>query len=294
MVENVVSRLAEMRQADVALKTVEKAIEASPLETPLHRIRILLEIGGAHWKEAAAHSEELAKLDTAAVDSAFFVRLSVAYRNDSQPAKALDAIERATKKFPNNAFFRVLLGQEYARNGDQAKAVEEYKKALQLDPKLPRVRTFIASGFNQLNEPDSTLVWLRAAHGAQEDTATIAGMARAIGGKYLQSAQQTKTREDYEKAIPALAFADTVSASDQTKWFWAVAAYGIAGGAVTLLQTAPTCELARLGEKYLDVATGKIREGGGRAGGETAGQIMQGASSAIPYVQGMITQHCRP
>jgi len=259
----------------------------------LHTLRVLLLISAERWKDAAARSEELLRLDPAAADSAFFVRLSVAYRNDSQPDKSTATLKRATEKFPRNAFFRLLHGQELGRLGKTQEAIAEYKAALEIDPKLPNVRTFVASAYQQLNAPDSTLAWLRLAYAAKEDTATIAGMARSIGGRYLQAAQQTKTIEDYRKVIPSIAFSDTVSASNEAKWWWSLAEFAIGAQMASKLQAEPSCELARESIKSLEQVPALFRAGGGRVDMQNAGQIMVSLNELQPYVNAKINELCR-
>jgi tetratricopeptide (TPR) repeat protein len=294
LVENIVQTLAEMHRADVAVPTIDKAIEVSPLEVNLHTLRVLLLISAERWKDAAARSEELLRLDPAAADSLFFVRLSVAYRNDSQPEKSTATLKLATEKFPRNAFFRLLYGQELGRAGQTQEAIAEYKAAIEIDPKLPNVRTFVALAYQQLEQPDSTMAWLRLAHQAKEDSVTIAGMAKAIGGRYLTAAQESKTIEAYMKVIPPFGFADSVSAADDSKWYWAVAEFSVGQLTAIKLQTEPSCELARESIRHLEQAPILIRAGGGKVGGQTAGTIMSSLGDLQGFVNGQITALCRP
>lgn len=293
MVENIVNTLAAMHRADVALPSIDRAILASPLEAPLHHLRIRLLIGAERWKDAAQRSEELARLDPEAADSAFYVRMAVAYQNDSQPDQAADALKRAADKFPDKAGLRLLYGQQLNRSGRREEAIGAYKQALQQDENLPGARVFIASAYLQMEMPDSTLSWLRLAHAAKDDTAQIAGMARSIGGRFLNAAQSSRAVEDYRRATAPFAFADSVSAGDDSKWFWAVAEFGAGQLLAVSLQTTPTCEAARESVARLEKASELIRGGGGRAGGQQAGTIMGSLNDMFAYGNAMAAEHCK-
>ena len=295
LVENIVQTLAEMHRADIAVPTIDKAIEVSPLEVKLHTLRVLLLISAERWKDAAARSEELLRLDPAAADSAFFVKLSVAYLNDSQPDKSAATLKLATEQFPRNAFLHMLYGQELGRAGQTQGAIAEYKAAIEIDPKLPNVRTFVALAYQQLEQPDSTMAWLRLAHQAKEDSVTIAGMARSIGGRYYTLASQSKELADFRKAIPPLAFADSILPTNDGKWVWALSEYNIAAKVLEQLQATPSCETARDAKKSVDIVPVLIRAGGGQVDGATAGQIMGAVIQQFtPYVEAQIAVLCKP
>lgn len=293
LVLNLVNVLAQMHRADVAIPYVERAIAASPLDAQLVDLSVLLYISAERWKDAARRSEEFLRLDPEAADSAFFVRMAVAYRNDSQPDRSADALRRAAEKFPANAGLQLLYGQELNRAGKTEEAIAAFKRAIEADPNYPGVRTFIASAYQQMNQPDSTLAWLRRAHEAKENAETIGGMALTIGNNYYRAANESKTLEAFEKAIPALAFADSVNPTNPGKWLFAVSDFNIAQKLVEQQQASPTCQIAQRGKVHIERLQTLIRGGGGQVDPATAGQIMTASvTQYLPYIEQQIAQLC--
>jgi Flp pilus assembly protein TadD len=51
--------------------------------------------------------------------------------------RAITYLQEAREKSPNNAIIHYHLGMAYYKNGEGAKAKEELKRSLELDPKFP-------------------------------------------------------------------------------------------------------------------------------------------------------------
>jgi tetratricopeptide (TPR) repeat protein len=66
--------------------------------------------------------------------------LGWAYYNKGAYPSAVEALEQAARRVPNNAEYRYHLGLAYQKNNNLAKAKVELEKVLQLDPKFPQAK----------------------------------------------------------------------------------------------------------------------------------------------------------
>jgi tetratricopeptide (TPR) repeat protein len=64
--------------------------------------------------------------------------LGWAYYKKGVYRSAIDSLEQAARKVPNNPEYRYHLGLAYQKNHDREKAKAEFEKVLQIDPKFPQ------------------------------------------------------------------------------------------------------------------------------------------------------------
>ncbi len=295
-VENIVSTLAAWNRASIALDYLNKALAQDADNPALLRLQFKLIYSANQWKEAAAKGEALAKVDTAAVDTLFVRRMAGAYAQDSQPAKVAEWLAKGAAKFPDNVGLAMALAQQLKSSGQVLQAIEAYKKVLGINPKAPQIRLYIADSYSTLEQTDSAFAWLRRAQEAGDDKEQIAGVAYKMGTIQLNAAQKSNDAEDFKKTIPFLAFADSVNAAPEYKFFWGFSAYKIAAALVTKMQppSQPTCDVAKDARSWLEIANDKVRLGG-KAKPDLAVTLMQGTGQYIDYVDKVLASlKCPP
>jgi tetratricopeptide (TPR) repeat protein len=285
-VEGIVEALAQMGKSDVALDAVEKVLREDPENLNLLKWEFRLLINAKRLKEAMAKGEALVKIDTSYADTTFFVRMASIAVNDSQPQKAAEYLARGVQKFPTNIPLVMSYAQQLKELGQIPQAIGAYTSVLNLAPKTPDLRARIANYYNEIDQPDSALAWLRRANQSGVDDKTqIAGVAVQIANKYFTAAQQTKEIADYQKVLPYVMFADSVAASPTSHFIWGLSSFFIGNGAATKAGEQKSCALAKLAREQLDEAQIHIPKGGS-VQPETAGQILQ----ALPQLSGPVDQ----
>lgn len=289
----VVNELALSRRFGLADSVITQALERNPGDPELMRTAFNVFIAAERWKKAADIGEQVAQIDTAFATPTYFVRLATAYENDSQPQKAAEAIARGTAKFPQDASLLVSAADMYRNAGQLQQATQALNKALQVDPKAPRANLALAQIYADMNQPDSAIAALRAGLAAGDSASVVAGLAAQIGQRAYQAASQSKSREDYMRAIPFLRFADQTSPSNPVKFVLGVSAYTAGLSAVQEAQQAKSCDLARTAKEMFGVSNQAIVGGGGTVDANTAGQIMSGLQQASPYADQLIGALCR-
>ncbi len=302
----VVDALAASRQYDVAKEIVLKAVEDNPGDISLIRLKFLILTAAGDYKPAIQTGEELATLDTAMADVAFFNRLTALYIQDSQPTMAVDAARRGVTKFANDASLWQLYAQTLRTSGQPIEALEASKRALTLNPNIQNGWVLVAQGYLEQQQTDSVLSALRNATVAGDNADFIAALASGIGNQYRVKADSTKDVVGFRAASQLLQWSDSVAmladsvgppdarrlrqpASPETrarvKFLLGATSVQLAQVLATQAQQQRSCELAREADQAL--ITAQIALPGGAAFNQNnTVALMQ----SIPEFQAYITQ----
>jgi lipopolysaccharide biosynthesis regulator YciM len=290
--ETIIANLASWKQTDAALKLLEKSLQDDPDNVNLRQIDFRLVYSTGKVKEAQKRGEALAKLDSASVDTAFVMKMVSAYASDSQPQKAAEWLERGAQKFPDNITMSLAFAQSLRQNGHPARAIDEYKRIIKLNPDAARgTRLYIARAYTELGQPDSAAVWARRAVDAGDDKTQASGVVLQIGSALLQTAQTTHSPDDFKKIIPYVAYSDSVAGNDLAKFVWGYSALQIATAGLMQMQTpaGQTCAIAKETRAWLSVAAEKVLQGA-RADTRNAPGLLQTIPGYIDGVDRVIAQ----
>jgi len=88
---------------------------------------------------------------------------------DGQPVEAMAALERAIAKDPDSAYLHRLLAEMLARNSELDRAVEQARRARELDPDDPELRNFLAQLYRIQQNTEAAEALLRDENGAPLD-----------------------------------------------------------------------------------------------------------------------------
>ena len=289
----VVAELARSKRYKEAKGIIDQAVAENPGDPDLVRTQWLVNLGAESWKDAITVGEAIyAANDTATIDTSFFVRLGAAYASDSQPQKAVDAIMRGTAKYPNSASLHITAAQMYRSAGQLQKGIDEARKALAIDPKIPRGYLQIAQAQLDLNQADSALVSLHQAVNAGEDKSLVAQYALSQGNAWYKKGQASKTRGDYETAVRWLAYSDSVSATPEAKFLLGVSSFYIGQMAATEAGPAKSCDLARVADDALTNAQINV-SAGGSVNKDAAGQVLTAVGQLTEFVAKQKKAFCK-
>ena len=295
LVQDVTQKIAASGKADRAKPIIVKAVEENPGDPSLVRLKWLILSATNDFAEAAAAGEQMIKSDTAAADTAFFVRQAALYASAKQPQKAAETTARGVAKFKDNANLWALNSQVQLLAGQAQAAVEAANTAIKLDPKAEHVYIRKAQAELDLNQSDSALAALRSGLAAGQDSSTIAQLVLAMGSKaYKQAADTTHPPriEDFQKAVSILALADSIAPSEQAKFVMGISAYRVGDMAVRQNQSAKTCDLAKLAESSFLSAQINIA-GGGKVDPQTAQTLLTGMQQYTPAVESQVKRFCK-
>lgn len=278
-----------------------------------------------HWPVAIAAGEALLAQDSVSRrDSTFFYRLGVAYHSANQPFKAVETlahgvgafpkdsrmyslytqyikseadtvVPRGLALFPQSADLLALNAKELRAKGKIAEALDATKQAVALDASMGQGHLMIAQLEIELNRPDSALKALRGGLAAGEDSSLVAAFALAKGNALYRAANGTKTSADYAASLRMLAFADSVRASEQSKFLAGAAALAFAQTALTeaakLTDKVESCKLARTASDVLPLARSGLHAGE-TSFAEAAKQSLDYLDQLDPFAQQQIKVVC--
>src|SRR5215213_2169058 len=93
------------------------------------------------FEKAARELQESLKISPGDYDAEY--TLGLCYLKQKNVAQAKQLYERMAVRMGNRPALRVLIGRAYRETGFLAESIEEFKKAIALDPKFPRVHYYL-------------------------------------------------------------------------------------------------------------------------------------------------------
>jgi tetratricopeptide (TPR) repeat protein len=321
MVEKVVNALAREGNAKIAVPLIDRGTDQHPDNLPLLKLRWLVHLAEKDWKGAVAAGELLLAKDLAAqADADFYSRLSLAFREDSQPARALStaalgvskfpkdaplyvtylqllrvenaaALPRGLAAFPNSAELHVLAAQSLKSSGNATAAMEETKRALAANPKLPHGFLQLAQLEIDAGQADSALTAIDQAAKNGESSATVAQFALARGNTLYKAAQASQKRDDFQRAIKFLAVSEHIAPSPEAKFLLGASSLSVSQSAATDAAPAKSCELSKLADSSLTDAEINLVSGGSVAP-DAAKQFLDYVAKLRPYVADQVKSFC--
>ena len=116
--------------------------------------------------------------------------LALAHLKRGKPAEANQIFSRMIAELGNRPQLRVLIGRAYRQTGFLSEATEEFKKAITLDPKFPRVHYYLGlsyllkDGASRLDEAEAEFKLEVAAHPDDFFPNYYLGIVSTIGRKW--------------------------------------------------------------------------------------------------------------
>jgi tetratricopeptide (TPR) repeat protein len=319
LVEQVVTAIASygVQYQKLALPIIDKAVAENPGDTKLMDIQARLKFVTKDWKGTVAAMDEIAKLDTAMMDTTYFQRLAAAQLSDSQPQKAAEAMARATQKFPTHATSWLFYAQMLRQSGQLDQAETAAKRAISINPNIegglativqlqldagkldsayatiathglsPAARTCVTTA------ADSTKAeWQTSCKASYQNTDFLSQLARGQGNKFYRAAAASAKAEDFDPAVKWLLLADSVKSDDNTKLLLTASYVTRARPLLVAAQATKDCALAKKANDGL-VEAGLMIPKIGKVNPTLAGQLFQAAQGYLPSAEAMVKQYCK-
>lgn len=307
LVNEVITQLGQMRKFALAIPIIKHALSEQQGDVQLLSLAFRVYYGGQAWKDFISVGDEIAKIDTAMMDSSYFYRMAQAYAADSQPAKTGEMFAKASQKFPASSSWYLLLAQSQRTAGQNQQAMETLKKALAADPKTKGIYLQLARSYAETNQADSSMAAVRAGAVAKDSLPLLATFALQQGNTWYKKAGVTKAeaakadppktdgsaaREEYAVSIRWTTLADSLQADPRAKLLVAASALNVAVSALQEAQPAKSCDLAKLSSDSFNNVL-MLVPGASAANKEQAGQLMQAASQYGPVADKLKSQLCK-
>jgi tetratricopeptide (TPR) repeat protein len=287
-----------------ALALVDEELKEDPSDVEMLRQNWLLLLKMSKFKEAIVAGEALAKRDTASATVDFYQRQIGAAQSDSNTAKVAEIAAEASKRFPTNSSFSLLVVQSYYKAGKLPEALAAARSATTASPKSLDAWRFVLVIHTDLHHPDSALAagQQAIAAGAPKDSIGDILLAR-VAGPLLKGAQTSKARADWQTALKASQAVDAISSSAQTSFYVGVSSFTVASDILTndvqaLTKSkkkedqAQACTLAKQSEDLL-ATTSMSMPKGGSVDKAAAGQILGAVSQYGEFITAVKKNFCK-
>jgi tetratricopeptide (TPR) repeat protein len=289
----VINILAGSGKAQLALPIVDEAVKNNPGDPSLVKLQWLVHFAAKDIKGALVVGEEMVKLDTASADTNFFMRQAAGYAADSQFQKAAETLARGRAKFPNNMSIASTYVQLLIQTGQTAQAIEEGKRLLAVNPKIPGIWLPIARAQSEAGAPpDTVLNSLRSAIAAGDSASLVATYATGVGQQEQKKAVAAKDVEGFRRALRYLQFSDSVAKSPAASFLLGATHLQKGQQLLADAREAKSCDMAK--EAAQDFTDAQIHiPAGAKQFPTEAGQLMSALQQLSPYGDQMVKALCR-
>ncbi len=268
-----VARRLALLDADKALPVLQPLVEQNPGDIELMKLLWAIQLRAQRYKEAVQTGEQLARLDTAVIDTTWFTRMIAAYSADSQPQRAAEVAGRAVQKYPQSANAHAVFAQTLRRAGQLQQAAEHYAQAVRLDPKVEPGYVALIVTQCELNQSDAAFSSGDAAIRAGIDKATVGNALMGCAAPAMRAAQEQKTRAAWQRAYDISNRIDRVAPSANSKFFVGVSSFQVGLDALQNLNKSRSCAVVELIENMWAASQIAMPQGAS-VDRNAAGQIM--------------------
>lgn len=208
--KDVVDALTAMANPAIARPIIDEAVASNPGDPELLRARWFILLGQRDFKEAFKQGDELVKLDTSFADTTYFIRTSRAYAADSQAQKAAETAAKGLQKFPNQPALVYEHILSLQKSGQLQPALEALDKALAAKVPVENSSTMRILLLKDLGRTEEIMPAIKSSIAAGDTSSNLKVLALQTANDLTKKAGASKTPEDYEAAIDALKYADSV------------------------------------------------------------------------------------
>ncbi|MBA3578669.1 MAG: hypothetical protein H0W42_01660 [Gemmatimonadaceae bacterium] len=285
--QQVVNELAASGRASLAAPIIKEALSRSSGDPSMLRTAWLVLLAARDFEAAVPVGRDLIVADTAQATANFYARLAGALSGLNRSPEAVEVLNTATAKFPNDGSLWVAYAEAQRKSGNTAEAVRGAQRALAADPAAAEPYVILATIYGDANQPDSVYsVLMRAPSGG--NSALIAQLALQQGNNAYRAGNTSRNRADFQRAVRFLELSNRLSQTNAAQFLLGASAFSIAQSAVTEASQTRSCELARLAQASLVTARANV-PAGREEFPEPTSQLM----GALPQFEAPVTQMIR-
>ncbi len=291
--KEVIDAISSFGDPRIARPIVEEAVERNPGDADLLRLRWLILLAVGDYKEAFTAGDDLVRLDTAFADTAYFLKTAAAYAADSQAQKAAEVTARGVAKFPTHPGLNRDLVVNLRTSGQNQQALEVLQRAMNSGVEVEQGGLLNVLLTLDVRGPDAAMTMARGV--VAKGDSSVGPVVLQIAKTVFDSATSAKSQEGYDRAIPMLAYADSLAkgeVKEQAKFLYGYANLLSAQGRITASAESRNCEEAKTGKNQLIEAQINL-PAGGRFAPEQVPQLMGNVMQLDQYADQVIAAICK-
>lgn len=293
--KDVVDALTSMANPAIARPIIDEAVKNNPGDSELLRARWFILLGQRDFKEAFAQGDELVRLDTSFADTTYFIRTSRAYAADSQAQKAAETAAKGLQKFPNQPALVYEHILSLQKSGQLQPALEALDKALAAKVPVENSSTMRILLLKDLGRSDEIMPAIKGAIAAGDTSSNLKVLALQTANDLTKKAGASKAPADYDVAIDALKYADSVVPNElkaQSQFLLGAAYVPYGQILLTSAQEAKDCTMSKKAKDMFVEAQILLPKGGSFAP-DAMRQYMGFVMQLDPAADQMIKAFCK-
>ncbi|MBA2686463.1 MAG: hypothetical protein H0U64_00025 [Gemmatimonadaceae bacterium] len=292
LVDQVANGLAASGQAARAVPIITQILKDQPGDPVLLRTGWLVLLAAKQYPLAIQTGLEYARVDTAAADTSYYVKLVSAYSALNQNTQAAQALAEATARYPKNATLWAVYAQTLQNSGQSAQAAVAAQKAISLNPKVEGGFALAATTLAATGQWDQVQSTLERGVAAGADPSLLSKIALKLGNDSYRAGNASKNRADFQRAVALLKVSDRLEGSANAKFLIGAASFSIGQSATNEAQEAKSCPLARLAKESFATAQENVPAGLPDYP-DAAKQLLQAIPQFTPAVNAMVARYCK-
>jgi len=292
LVDQVVNQLAASGQSARAVPIITEILRNNPGDPTLLKTSWLVLLAAKEYQQAIQTGLEYAKVDTAAADTSYYIRLAGAYAALNQSQQAAQALTEATTRYPTNATLWAVYAQTLQNAGRSAEAAIAAQRAIRINPRVEGGYALLATTLAATNQWDQVASVLERGAASGADAPLLAKIALKLGNDSYRAGNVSKNRADFQRAVTLLKLSDRLDASASAKFLIGAASFSIGQSAINEAQETKSCSLARMSKDAFTAAQENV-PAGLQDYREPAMQLLNAIPQFMPAVNAMVTRFCR-
>ncbi len=291
--KDVIDAITAFGDPKIARPIVEDAVAKNPGDADLLRLRWLILLAVKDFDEAFAAGDDLVRLDTAFADTTYFSKTAAAYAADSQLQKAAEMTARGVAKFPDNPGLNRDLVVNLRSSGQNQQALEVLRRAMSAGVAVEQGALLNVLLTLDVNGGAAAMAMAREM--VSKGDSSVGPVVLQIAKTAFDSATSAKSQEGYDRAIPMLAYADSLSKGEtkaQAKFLFGYANLLSAQGRITAAAESRSCNEAKRGKDQLIEAQINLPAGGAFAP-EQVPQLMGNVMQLDQYADQVVKAICK-
>ncbi|MBA3656297.1 MAG: tetratricopeptide repeat protein [Gemmatimonadaceae bacterium] len=292
LVDQVANGLAASGQAARAVPIIMQILKDNPGDPNLLRTGWLVLLAAKDYPQAIQTGLEYARVDTAAADTTYYVKLVGAYAALNQSQQAAKTLQEATARYPNNATLWAVYAQTLQNAGQSVQAAAAAQKAISLNPKVEGGFALAATTLAATGQWDQVGSTLERGAAAGADASLLAKIALKLGNDSYKAGNASKNRADFQRAVSLLKLSDRLDGSADAKFLIGAASFSIGQSAINEAQESKSCALARTSKEAFTTAQENV-PAGLASYPDAAKQLLAAIPQFMPAVNAMVTRFCK-
>jgi tetratricopeptide (TPR) repeat protein len=290
--EQVVNELAASGRASLAVPIVLDALQANPGDPRMMRTAWLVLLAAEDFERAIRVGEELVRVDTAAATADYFRRLAVAYTRLNRRPQAIQVLQRATARAPNDPALWALYSQTLRQAGQSQAAIDAARRGLAINPANQDAHFQLVEAYIAAGQIDNAATAIRAAATAGVQRNVLSQIALKQGNDAYRAGQASRARADYERAIRFLQLSQELEANLDAQFLLGASAFSLGDILTREGQASRSCSTVQRAQEAFVTARTNITAAQSRYP-DPARQLLEAIGQFTTPLSQMARAYCR-